>query len=190
MRVSSILGRFLLVCLCLLQIQCTVSVNTQAREELKPFFGTYSGKSVNIARGEISERELAVTIKPWEKTGFTIEWTAITYRTDGEQKKAETSIDFYSSSRPGIFASAMRKDVFGNMVSYDPVAADATPYVWAALEGDTLTVRALYITDSGEYEIHIYKRTLRPEGLALDFERLRNGEVVTQVEAMLERTEL
>ena len=79
----------------------------------------------------------------------------------------------------------MKKDVFGNTVSYDPVGVDAAPYVWAGLEGKTLTVRALYIVESGGYEIHVYKRTLQDGGLDLDFERIRDGETVTQVLAML-----
>lgn len=185
MQLKSKLARIILVSLCLLQIQCKAQVDTQLSNELTPFFGTYTGNSINVVKGEISERDLAVTIKPWEKNGFTIEWTAVTYRTNGKQKKSETSINFYRSPRPGIFASAMKKDVFGNTVSYDPVGADAAPYVWAGLEDKTLTVRALYIVGSGGYEIHTYKRTLQEGGLSLDFDRIRNGEQVTQVMAIL-----
>lgn len=185
MRLMSNIAKTLLICACLLQIQCTEQVDLPPSNELTPFFGTYTGTSLNIVKGEVSERDLAVSIEPWEKSGFTIEWTAVTYRANGKQKKAETSINFYRSPRPGIFASAMKKDVFGNEVSYDPVGEDAAPYVWAGLEGNTLTVRALYIVDAGEYEIHIYKRTLQEDGLSLEFERIRNGEKVTDVFALL-----
>ncbi|MFK7997102.1 MAG: hypothetical protein AB8B87_23410 [Granulosicoccus sp.] len=179
------LSRITLILLCLLQIQCTSQVDQQHSSELKPFFGTYTGNSINVVKGEVSERDLAVVIKPWEKNGFTIGWTAITYRPDGKQKRNETSINFSPSSRPGIFASAMKKNVFGHTVSYDPVAQNGAPFVWAGLEGMTLTVRALYVLDSGDYEIHTYKRTLQEGGLALDFDRIRNGETMTEVQAML-----
>ena len=185
-NVKNIAG-ILVVLASLLQIQCTGQRGQDNTDELAPFFGTYKGSSINVAQGEVSERDLAVTFKPWDDNGFTVEWTAVTYRDDGEQKRAETSIDFYRSPRPGIFASAMRKDVFGNMVSYDPTGEDAAPYVWAGLEGETLTVRALYIIELGGYEIHTYKRSLKGGDLALDFERTRNGELVTQVVALLER---
>jgi len=185
MPLTNKVARIVLVTLCLLQIQCTAQKDAQLTNELTPFFGTYTGSSINVVKGEVSERDLAVTIKPWDKDGFNIEWTAVTYRANGKQKKTETSINFYRSPREGIFASAMKKDVFGNTVSFDPVGADAAPYVWAGLEGNSLTVRALYIVDSGGYEIHTYKRTLQEGGLALDFDRIRNGEKVTQVLAML-----
>ena len=181
----SSVARILLVGVCLLQIQCKAQDDMRPGNELTPFFGTYAGNSINVVKGELSERDLAVTIKPWDKNGFTIEWTAVTYRANGKQKKSETSINFYRSPRPGIFASAMKKDVFGNTVSYDPVGADAAPYVWAGLEGKTLMVRALYIVDSGGYELHSYKRTLQEGGLSLDFDRIRNGEKITQVLAIL-----
>ncbi|MFK8081923.1 MAG: hypothetical protein AB8B97_16680 [Granulosicoccus sp.] len=176
---------FLLIAACLLQIQCTAKEDLHHNEQLAPFFGTYTGNSVNVVKGEVSERDLAVIIKPREKKGFTLEWTAVTYRGNGEKKVSETSIDFFPSARPGIFASAMKKNVFGHTVSYDPVGIDKAPYVWAGLEDKTLTVRALYISDSGGYEIHTYKRTLTEGGLSLDFDRIRDGEVVTEVQAML-----
>lgn len=182
-------ARLFLILACVLLIQCTLKKDSQDNSALTPFFGTYTGSSNNVVQGEESERDLTVTIKPWEDDGFTVEWTAVTYRSDGKQKTAETSIDFYQSSRPGIFASAMKKDVFGKMVSYDPAGADAAPYVWAGLEAETLTVRALYIVENGEYEIHTYKRTLQSGNLSLDFERTRNGERVTQVSALLERVD-
>ena len=188
MQLKSKVARIVLIGVCLLLTQCKAQVDTQSSNELAPFFGTYTGTSINVVKGEVSERDLAVTIKPWDKNGFNLEWTAVTYRANGKQKKAQTSINFYRSPRDGIFASAMKKDVFGNTVPYDPVGVDAAPYVWAGLEGKTLTVRALYIVDSGAYEIHTYKRTLQEEGLALDFDRVRNGERVTQVLAMLTPT--
>lgn len=189
MQNMTVAARFILICACVLLIQCTVKKNEQSDSELTPFFGTYTGVSINVVQGEVSGRDLAVTIKPWEDNGFTVQWTAITYRADGKQKKAETSIDFYPSPRQGIYASAMRKDVFGKMVSYDPAGADAAPYVWAGLEGETLTVRALYIVDNGDFEIQTYERTLQSGDLALEFERTLNGERVTQVSAVLERVE-
>lgn len=179
------MARGLLIVGCLLQIQCEVQVQTRPTGEIEPFYGRYEGASIDVSRGEVSERDLEVTIKPWEKKGFTIEWSADIYRADGKKKRSSTSIDFYASPRPGIYASAMTTNVFGNVVSYDPVGEEADPYVWAGLEGDTLTVRALYIVDGGGYEMHIYKRSLHKDGLALDFRRLKNGEVVTETTALL-----
>ena len=64
MQITSSVARILLVSICLLQIQCTAKVDKQPNSELTPFFGTYTGNSLNVVKGELSERDLAVTIKP------------------------------------------------------------------------------------------------------------------------------
>ena len=177
----------LMICASLLMIQCSSSVNETSNDDLNAFFGTYTGVSSNVLEGESSARDLSVTIKPKKDGEFTIEWTAVRFGDDGKQKEMKTSIDFYHSPRPGIYTSAMRKDVFDNMVSYDPTRDNAEPYVWGSLQDETLTVRALYILETGEYEMHTYNRTLSPGGLALEFERTRNRELIAQVSAMLKR---
>lgn len=151
-----------------------------------PFYGTFQGNAETVLTGEVDARDLTVVIKPWQDKGFTVEWETVIHRAGGATKKTDLSINFYPSARPGIFASAMRTDVFGVSVPYDPVAADADPYVWAGIEGNTLTVSALYIVDGGGYEMQIYKRSLNEKGLTLEFERLSNGEKVTTVSALLE----
>ncbi|MGQ7846068.1 hypothetical protein ACUNV4_16415 [Granulosicoccus sp. 3-233] len=187
MHIARIFPRFALVLGCLLLMQCGVHVQPKFTEDLDQFFGTYEGNTLSVTKGEISERELAVTIKPWEKKGFTIEWTTVIFLPDGEKRVVSPSINFYSSERPGIFASSMTNDSFGNMVPYDPLKKNADPYVWAGLEENTLTVSALYILEHGSYELHVYSRTLKDEGLELHFERINNGKKMTEILAMLER---
>ena len=58
------IARILVICASLLQIQCTSSVEEASNGKLNAFFGTYTGSSSNVGEGEISERDLAVTIKP------------------------------------------------------------------------------------------------------------------------------
>lgn len=185
MRIVKGLARALLIGVCLLQIQCDVEIQRKPTSEMEPFYGNYEGTTINVAKGEVSERDLGVAIKPWGKEGFTIEWSAVIYRSSGNKKRSEASINFYASMRPAIYASAMRTNVFGNVVPYDPVGENADPYVWAGLEGDTLTVNALYIVDGSGYEMHIYKRSLHKDGLELNFTRLRDSEVITEITALL-----
>ena len=61
------------------------------------------------------------------------------------------------------------------------------PYVWARLNGDTLSVYSLFVTDEGGYEIQQYDRTLVAEGLRLKFQRLRNGTPLRSVTTVLKR---
>lgn len=181
--------RVLIICASLFQIQCTSSDDDNNNDALDAFLGKYTGSSSNVAEGEISERDLSVTINSKKDGEFTVGWTVTMHLEDGSQKRTETSIDFQRSPRPGIFTSAMRKDVFDNMVSDDPTSAVAAPFVWASLHDDTLIVRALYILETGEYEMHTYNRSLVPEGLSLEFERTRNTDLVTKVSALLKRVE-
>ena len=187
MRTADKLQSVILCALCMLLFACKGGgESTAGSEQWSKFYGTFAGSAESVLSGELSERELKVVIRPWEEKGFTVEWTTLIHRADGEKKMTDLSIDFYPAERPGIFASAMRTDVFGQAVPFDPVAKDAHPYVWAGLDGNTLSVRALYIVDGGGYEMHEYKRSLSDEGLTLDFQRLSNGETVARVSAQLD----
>ncbi|OED36142.1 hypothetical protein AB833_28380 [Chromatiales bacterium (ex Bugula neritina AB1)] len=180
---------YMLAGLCLLLVSCKSADEATSDSAWSEFYGTFKGNAESVVTGELSERELTVVIKPWKDKGFTVEWTTEIFRAGGKNKLTDLSIDFYPSARPNIFASAMRTDVFGQAVPYDPVGEDADPYVWAGLEDDTLTVSALYIVAGGGYEMHVYKRSLNETGLSLNFERLNNGDKVTRVTAQLESVE-
>lgn len=186
MRAENIRLAFIFTSFCFLLVNCKAEEQAPADEAWSAFYGTFKGSAETVLAGEKTERDLTVVIKPWRDKGFTVQWKTVIHRVGGAQKFTDLSIDFYPSPRPGIYASAMRTDVFGQEVPYDPVGVEADPYVWAGLEGNTLTVSALYIVDGGGYEMHVYKRSLSEAGLSLEFERLSNGEKVTTVSAQLE----
>jgi hypothetical protein len=79
----------------------------------------------------------------------------------------------------------MRKDLFGQAVPLDPLEGD--PYVWARIDGDTLSVHALLITETGGYELQAYNRTLIEGGLRLEYSRVRDGKVLRTVTGVLTR---
>ncbi len=189
MRANTRRQSLLLAAVCMLLVHCKGGEQPAADNVWSAFYGTFQGSAEEIVTGEISERELTVVIKPWEDKGFTVEWQTVIHRAGGEKKMTDLSIDFYPSARPGIYASAMRTDVFGQAVPYDPVGENADPYVWAGLDGNTLTVSALYIVEGGGYEMHVYKRSLSDDGLSLEFERMSDGEKVTKVAAQLKSVE-
>lgn len=168
-------------------VHCKVETASPFSKDLEPFYGTYTGTSEpSVISGEIAERDLTVTIQPLENNGFKINWTTVIYKANGQKKKSAPSINFLPSSRPGLFASAMKTDVFGHTVPYDPISEEGNPYVWAGLDDTTLTVSALYIIDGGSYEMHVYKRSLNGSGLSLKFERIKDGKSVTQISAQLD----
>jgi len=115
--------------------------------------------------------------------GFTVEWTSVTKMTNGKLKRKAYAINFLPTRRKNIFRSGERKDMFGNAVPLDPLKGD--PFVWARLYEDTLTVFALHVLEDGGYEMQTYARTRIPEGLALVYSRVRDGEVLRTVESTL-----
>jgi|APTNR8051073442_1049403.scaffolds.fasta_scaffold22221_3 hypothetical protein len=155
---------------------------------IAPFFGHYEGRTIIDGDGETTMRDLEVTIETVAggSDHFRINWSTIIRRSDGESKRKSYSIVFTPTPRPGIFASAMRTDMFGNAVPLDPLKGD--PFVWCRIVDATLTVYALTITDDGGYDLQVYDRTLRAGGLDLRFTRLDEGEPPVVVSAVLERT--
>jgi len=150
------------------------------------FFGRYEGQAITANDGELEPRDVEVSISAAEE-GFNVTWTSVIYKANGRVKRAKYSIDFRPSQREGIYRSAMRKNLFGQAVPLDPMRGE--PYVWARIEGDTLTVYALHVTDEGGYEMQTYERTLIPEGLVLEYTSVRDGELQRTITGTLARVD-
>jgi hypothetical protein len=157
-----------------------------SKSALEPFFGRYLGGSTSIVGEGLSHRDYTIEIEPYMKTGFTMKWITIIRYTERTPKTKSHKMSFLPfGARPGIFYSAFKKNLFGNLRPSDPLTG--APYVWAALNGNTLTMNALYITDNGGYELQIFKRTLEDKGLNSHFERIRDGKRLRLITGRLER---
>jgi len=174
---------------------CTIgalAVPVMAAEDrgLEDFYGDFVGKSIAGSTAvtgegaELSPRHLNVSIHP-NDNGFTIAWLTITTRASGKTKAKSYLINFRDTARPGLYASAMRRDTTGALVPLDPMSGD--PYVWAGIAGATLTVHALLVTDEGGYEVQIYHRTLTDDGMDLTFQRFRDGVLMKEIAGKLVR---
>jgi hypothetical protein len=156
-----------------------------AAADIDAFFGHFIGQTISASDDDsVTARDLDVTIGPTDGGAFQVDWKT-TVRSDGETRKKSYAIDFEQTPREGIFASQMRRTMFGDRVPMDPMKGD--PLVWARLVGDTLTVYAMRITETGTYDMQIYERTLAPGGLALTFTRYREGDSIRVVRSFLKR---
>lgn len=156
-----------------------------ADRKISEFYGAYTGQSISVTGEGLSARDLSVAINP-AKHGFNISWTTVTHKKDGAASRKSYSIDFSKSPRKNIWGSAVRRDAFGNMRPINPLN-EGDPFVWATIKGDTLTVYALLITEAGGYELQTYARTLTPDGMKLNFTRLRNGEKLKAITGVLRK---
>ncbi len=153
--------------------------------DVSRFVGVYEGSAdVISADGSARPRDMSVTIDE-VRGGFRVSWTSTTYRANGSAKEKSYTIDFLPSERDGVYASAMKRNVFGHDVQLDPMKGE--PYVWSRIEGDMLTVYSMFVTEGGGYEIQQFDRTLTEGGLNLDFKNVRNGEILRTVSTFLER---
>ena len=153
---------------------------------IKDFFGSFVGRSISTIEEGLSERDLAVTIKPYKDNGFTVEWTTLIRKKNADWSRKSYSINFGPTKRPGIYGSEMRSNMFGGAVPLDPLQGE--PFFWARIEGDTLSVYGLIIREDGGYEMQVYERTWTPKGLELKFTRFRNGQALKLISGVLERT--
>jgi hypothetical protein len=144
-----------------------------ANADLRRFVGKYSGNAeVEQLDGSIEQRDMSVTIGE-TYNGFEVQWSTAIRRADGREKTKSYEIEFQPTERRGVFAAAMKTNVFGHTVQMNPMKGE--PFVWARVIDDTLTVFSLYVAENGDYLMQQYDRTLADGGLRLDFSLHRNG---------------
>ena len=153
-------------------------------QDFQRFYGTFAGEAISETGDELDKRDISVEISGQGK-GFKVKWTVVIKRGKDQPRREERTITFMPSKRPDIFSSAMRTDVFGNSVPLDPIAGE--PYVWARLDGPKLWMYALFVTETGGYEMQTYERTLVPGGMDLRYSRVRDGEILRTVSGKLKK---
>ena len=139
---------------------------------ISAFYGQWSGSGVSESNVSLyfrlTSRDLDVTIGP-AGDGFAVNWTTV-QRQRGEPEnptpeRKSSVLRFVRTDRPNVWRATG---------STDPLLDER--YAWARLQGQTLTVHTLTITEDGGYEMQVYKRTLSPLGMNLEFVAFQNGE--------------
>jgi hypothetical protein len=139
---------------------------------IQRFYGTYAGEAISESGDELDKRDINAEIGAQGK-GFKVSFTVVLKRGSDKPRRDEYTIAFVPTKRPGI------------AVPKDPLVGD--PYMWARLEGDKLWRYALFVTDTGGYEMQTYEYTLVPGGLNLRYSRVRDGEVLRTVSGKLKK---
>jgi hypothetical protein len=153
--------------------------------DIRPFVGHYKGSAEIVdADGSSMPRDMSVTIEEAQK-GFSVKWTTITHKSRGRTKEETYNLSFVPTDRAGVFAAAMKRNLFGHEAQMDPMKGE--PYVWARIVDDTLTVFSLFVNDAGGYELQQFDRTLANGGLDLKFSRIANGKEMRTVNVFLDK---
>jgi hypothetical protein len=149
------------------------------------FFGEYEGVAISGGSGKTDTRDIRARIGPTSK-GFTVNWLMTIHRASGTDKRVEYTMTFLPTKRDSVYSAAMSLDAFGNAVPLDPMKGD--PYVWARIEGPTLTIYALTVTDHGGYDLQVFDRKLVPGGgMDLKYSRIVDGQVQRTVTGRLKK---
>ena len=147
-------------------------VAAQGTVSISAFYGKWSGSGVSESNVSLyfrlTSRDLDVSIAP-QGDGFVVDWTTVQrQRGDPENPTPERKssvLRFVPTDRPNVWRATG---------SSDPLLDEL--YAWARLQGQTLTVHTLAITEDGGYEMQVYTRTLSALGMNLEFVAFRNGE--------------
>ena len=145
------------------------------------FHGHWQGSGVSESQVSINfrmtARDLDVVITP-AGDGFSLAWTTV-QRQKGDPNKPNvvrkgSEIVFQPSGRAGLWHDAQ---------STKAKAGDR--YAWSRIEDNTLITQIIEVDGEGRSDHHVYRRTLSGSGMALEFRRLVDGELVRTVDGKL-----
>lgn len=152
-------------------------------QDLTPahFYGTFQGSGFAEDKDSIyfgtTVRDLDVIIAP-SGGGFNVTWTTI-IRGGGDPSKPNVR----RKTQTVTFSATDKQNVFRGAPSGDPLSGNR--YIWAKIEGNTMTVFIMTIGERGAYNMQSYARTLSGYGMELVFSRIRDGEPVRSARAKL-----
>jgi hypothetical protein len=139
---------------------------------ISAFKGDWQGNAISESNVSvnfpITSRDIDVSIQPVENGDFTITWrTLLRQKGSPESPKEalkETTLTFVKTDQVNVWKNSKGGDLYaGDMIS------------WARLEKQTLTVYVMTISETGDYDMQIYRRTLNGINMELDFTAIRDG---------------
>lgn len=139
---------------------------------ISAFAGNWQGNAIsenNVSVNfPITSRDIDVSISPADNGDFTVTWRTLLRQkgspTNPKEVLKETTFTYVKSDVPNVWKNNLGGDVYaGDTVS------------WARISKQTLTVYVMAISDVGDYDMQVYKRTLTGPSMELEFTALRDG---------------
>jgi hypothetical protein len=153
--------------------------------DLFDFMGIYIGEAnaVDIATGQVEQRDIMVEIRPYSHNGFVIS-SEVIMRVDGRRsvpgvKRRFNQLLFEYASDQGYYVEVQQADPFRESEGTNVVGGD--PVRWAKIKGSRLIVYSFTLRNDGRFELEEYTRALTDQGLDIAFERVVDGEVTRRV---------
>ncbi len=165
-----------------------------ANEAVEKFFGNYvgAGSAVILDKDRREVRDLDVTVERFKNEGFTLKWITVIRdenggRTGADVKRREVEENFIPvEDKENVFVLSPEGGLFQKSELPNPLRGDAVR--WAAIDGDTMTVYSLAISETGGSELQVYRRSLTDKGMNITFMRLQDEDVKVRMSGDLVRT--
>lgn len=148
------------------------------------FYGTFSGggiaQNADSVYFSMTTRDFDVAIRP-DEGGVRINWTSV-IRRGGDPLKP----DVRRRKTSKLLRPTSRRNVYHGSDSGNPLKGKEL--CWARVEGNTLTVYLMTVSQDGIYELQQYDRTLSGTGMTLLFRSWRDGDRLRSVSGKLVKT--
>lgn len=160
-----------------------ISTSAVAKDlAITAFKGDWRGNAISenntSVNFPITSRDIDVDIRPGSDGNFSITWrTLLRQKGDPANPKEvlkETTLTFMPSQMAGVWKV---KDG-GNAYAGDPVS-------WARIKDQSLNIYVMTISDTGDYDMQVYKRTLTGLNMELDFTAIRDGKIRRKAKGQL-----
>lgn len=141
---------------------------------ISAFKGDWRGNAIsenNVSVNfPITSRDIDVDIRPDAAGGFNITWRTLLRQkgnpSSPKEVLKETTLTFVITDKPGVWKDSKGGDVYaGDTVS------------WAQIRKQTLTIYVMAMSDTGDYDMQVYKRTLTGLNMELEFTAIRDGAI-------------
>lgn len=154
----------------------------RAEAGIDAFFGRWVGAGISesevSANFQTTARDLEVIVKRHAESGFEITWSTVQRQKgnpdDPTEKVKSTTLQF-TPDAGGLWRTG-GSDPFGG-----------TPVAWARIDENSLIISTFTVTKQGAGETQIYRRTLSGQGMALDYRRVVDGELLRSAKARLSK---
>ncbi|HJQ60431.1 MAG TPA: hypothetical protein VJ890_26230, partial [Vineibacter sp.] len=141
------------------------------RHPIEPFVGLYAGAGVselvNGKQSKVTQRDFDVEIVK-DGDNFKVIWSSIDFRVnDGQaQPKAQSQTVLFQPTVNGKLYKGPDADLMQGQTQY-----------WAGIDGTSLTIYSVTISETGGYILNAWTRTLQGKNMLLAFRSTVDGAI-------------
>lgn len=154
---------------------------------IDPFLGVYEGVSVEDPSGVLTAGDIGVQIRRLDDD-FIVDWHSVITDADGVRRRNhevhfQPNPRHIGEHRQNVYREVLRRSVSGSSRPADPMLGESV--FWSRIDGDTLTIYRMQISEDGSQDSQIYAFTLAGERMLLHFKHMRDDRLLQSVMGVL-----